>query len=249
MSIESNKELMRELKLKGMLAEYEAECESGQFHQIAFDERLGYLLGAEDNRKRDTRTRTRHSMAHFAQPFACIEDIIYDADRALDKACLLRLASCEYIGRHENILVLGASDCGKTYIGCALGGAACRRGIRVRYTRLSDMFSALAEAEVNGRYLKKFKEYATIPLLLLDDFMLSIPSIKEVQILIELCERREFTGSTIICSQLAPAEWQKRIDEKIQANAIYSRLVPSSHELIVKGARPMRERLSTTKER
>jgi hypothetical protein len=58
------------------------------------------------------------------------------------------------------------------------------------------MFSALAEAEVNGRYLKKFKEYATILLLLLDDFMLSIPSIKEVQILIELCERREFTGST-----------------------------------------------------
>ena len=169
------------------------------------------------------------------------------ADRALDRTTLLRLASCEYISRHENILVLGASDSGKTYIGCALGGAACRRGIRVRYTRLVDMFSALAEAEVNGKYLKKFKEYSAVPLLLLDDFMLSIPTIKEVQILIELCERREFTGSTIVCSQLAPADWQKRIDEKIQANAIHSRLVPSSHELLIKGIRPMRERLSTTK--
>ena len=109
------------------------------------------------------------------------------------------------------------------------------------------MFSALAEAESAGKYLKKFKEYATVPLLLLDDFMLSIPTIKEVQILIELCERREFSGSTIVCSQMAPAKWQKRIDEKIQANAIHSRLVPSSHELLIKGISPMRERLSTTR--
>ena len=247
MSIETNKELMRELKLKGMLFEYEAECESSQFHHVPFDERLAYLLGAKDSRKRDMRTRTRHNMAHFAQPSACIEDIIYDTDRALDKSVILRLASCEYINRHENILVLGASDSGKTYIGCALGAAACRRNIQVRYTRLVDMFSALAEAESAGKYLKKFKEYATVPLLLLDDFMLSIPTIKEVQILIELCERREFSGSTIVYSQMAPAKWQKRIDEKIQANAIHSRLVPSSHELLIKGIRPMWERLSATK--
>ena len=243
MSIESNKELMRELKLKGMLAEYEAECDTGQFDQLPFDTRLGYLLSAEDNQKRDNRTRIRHNKAHFAQPSACIEDIIYDADRKLDQSFVLKLASCDYIRRNENILVLGASDSGKTYLGCALGSAACRRGIRVRYTRLSDMFSRLAQAEESGKCLKTFREYCSVPLLVLDDFMLTIPTIKEVQILIELCERREFSGSTIVCSQIAPADWQKRIDEKIQANAIYSRLVPTAHELLVKGIKPMRERL------
>jgi len=245
MSIESNKELMRTLKLKGMLDEYDVECGTSDFDVIPFDDRLGYLLTAEDSRKRDNRTRNRHNKARFAQPDACIEDIIYDTDRALDRSEILRLSSCEYVGRHDNILVLGASDSGKTYIGCALGGAACRRGFKVRYTRLTDMFEALAQAEVNGGYLKAFREYATVPVLLLDDFMLAIPSIKEVQILVELCERREFSGSTIVCSQMAPEEWQGRMDEKIQANAIYSRLVPAAHRLFIKGNKPMRERLRT----
>jgi DNA replication protein DnaC len=246
--MEINKDMMRTLKLKGALAEYEAELESSQYSMLPFDERLGYLLAAEDNHKRDNRTRIRHNKARFAQPGACIEDIIYDVDRELDKTLILQLASCDFVSRRENVLVLGASDSGKTYLGCALGGAACRRGIRVLYARLADMFTRLAEAEVKGGYQKMFRAYTSVPVLLLDDFMLSIPSIKDVQTLIELCERREFTGSTIVCSQMAPADWQKRIDEKIQANAIYSRLVPNAHELVIKGGKPMRERLSTVRQ-
>jgi DNA replication protein DnaC len=247
MSVQANKDLLRALKLKGMLDEYDAEVQSGQFDSLPFDERLNYLLCAEESRKRDNRTRNRHNKAHFAQADACIEDILYDADRGLDKATILRLASCEYVSRHENILILGASDSGKTYLGCAIGGAACRRGIKVCYSRLTEVFSILANAEKDGKYLKKFREYATVPVLLLDDFMLTTPTIKEVQILIELCERREFSGSTIVCSQMHPSDWQKRIDEKIQANAIYSRLVPSAHEVTIKGGRPMRERVSQVK--
>jgi DNA replication protein DnaC len=115
----------------------------------------------------------------------------------------------------------------------------------VAYIRLTDLFEALDRAEATGKLTKEFRYYATVSVLVLDDFLLSVPTLKQVQSLVELMEQRERTSSTIICSQLDPHNWHKRIDEAIQANCIYSRVVPTAHVIELKGKTPMRERYST----
>lgn len=208
-------QVMIELRCKGMLAEYEDQLRSPEIQSLSFNDRLGLLLGAERDLKRSNKVRNCCNLARFAQPDACIEEIIYDADRKLDKERVLKFSTCSYIGDHDNVLVLGASDCGKSYVACALGNAACRRGIKVRYVRLADFFADIERGEQDGKYRKLFREYCRVPLLIVDDFLLSIPTVKQVQTLLELVEHREFTTSTIICSQLHPSDWQQRVDEKI----------------------------------
>lgn len=242
MTEETLKDMMVNLKLRGMLAEFDTQT-PGSTSGLSFNERLGILLQAECDQKRNNKIRNCNRLARFAQPQACVEEIIYDADRSLDRDGMARLASCSYISNHENVLALGASDSGKSYVGCALGNAACRHGIKTRYVRLAELFEEIERAEGDGMYRRKFSEFAKIPLLVLDDFMLSIPTVKQVQILLELVERREYAGSTIVCSQLHPSQWEERMDEKIQANSIYSRLVPGAHWIEIKGDRPMRERM------
>lgn len=242
MNAQTVRNLMSELKLKGMLKEYEVQLDGG-FPDMTFDERLAMLLQAQCDLKRSNSIASMNAKAKFSQPGACIEDIDYSEDRGLDKRLILELASCSYVRNNQNVLVLGASDCGKTYMGCALGNAACRHQLKTRYVRLADMFKDLEQAALNGDYIKKFNEYAKVKVLILDDFLVSIPTIEQVQTLLELVERREYSGSTIVCTLLHPSDWQARIDEKIQANSIYSRLVPNSQWIEIKGDVPMRERI------
>ncbi|MDR0308963.1 MAG: ATP-binding protein [Coriobacteriales bacterium] len=238
-------DLLRALRYRGMLEEFEAQLKSNEYDSLSFIERFSLLVEAEYLRKQNSRIQLRNKKAGFAQGDACIEGIDYSLDRNINKDTILKLASCTYVSRHENILILGPSDSGKSYLGCALGNAACRRDIKVSYMRLADLFESLDRAETAGRLTKVFRFFATVSILVLDDFLLSVPTLKQVQILVELMEQRERTASTIICSQLAPRDWHKRIDEAIQANCIYSRLVPSAHLIELKGATPMRERYST----
>lgn len=243
MTEEEIRQTMTELRCKGMLAEYDDQLRSPDMRSLSFNDRLGLLLSSERDLKRSNKVRNCHNLARFAQPNAYTEDIIYDEDRKLDRDTVIKLASCSFVKNKENVLVLGKSDSGKTFTGCALGNAACRRGIKTKYVRLADFFSEIERAESEGKYRKVFSDYCRVPLLIADDFLLSIPSVKQVQILLELVEHREFTASTVICSQLHPSNWQQRIDEKIQANSIYSRLVPQAHWLEINGTQPMRERI------
>jgi DNA replication protein DnaC len=245
MGIDTAKEQLRYLRLTGMLEELEAQMQTQEYDSMSFVERISLLVDAEYLKKRNGRAQLRHRQARFAQGDACIEGIDYAADRDLNKDSVLRLASCTYVKRHENILVLGPSDSGKTYLSCALGNAACRREIKVFYRRLADLFAALDHAEQSGCLTKLFRHYTSVPVLILDDFLLSVPTLKQVQTLVELLEQREHNASTIVCAQLHPRDWHKRIDEAIQANCIHSRLVPSAHVIDLKGGMPMREKYSS----
>jgi DNA replication protein DnaC len=234
-------EYLGRLKLGGMAEAYADQMESGQYDKMSFEDRFALIVEAEYLRKKNNRIALRHRKAAFAQGDARIEDIDYSPDRELERDTILRLASCNYVKRFENILVLGASDSGKSFLGCALGNAACRHDIKVKYYRLTDLFEHLEVARLSGGLQKAFKELASVSVLVLDDFLLSVPTIQQAQLLVELLEKREFGASTIICSQLDPKDWHKRIDEQIQANCLYSRIVPAAHIIVIKG-KPMRER-------
>jgi len=245
MGMDTARDQLRYLGMSGMLDELEAQMGSNQYDGLAFSERFSLLVDAEYMRKKNNRAELRHRQARFSQGSACIEGLDYSPDRNLNKDAVLTLASCAYVARHENILLLGSSDSGKTYLACALGNAACRREIKVAYHRLTDLFQVFDQAENTGGLGKVFRRYATVPVLVIDDFLLSVPTLKQVQTLMELLDQREHIASTIICSQLHPRDWHKRIDEAIQANCIYSRLVPAAHVIELNSAVPMRERYST----
>lgn len=65
---------------------------------------------------------------------------------SLDKGQMLEFSTCRYISDDHHIILKGASGNGKTYIACALGTAACRNFIKVRYVCLPDLLNELTVA-------------------------------------------------------------------------------------------------------
>ena len=139
-----------EMKLSTMAASYRQQMGDNGIHKLSFDERFGLLVDTEWTTRKNNRLKRLIHSADFPMSGACVEDIEYRADRKLNREQITHLATCAYIADKRNIIILGATGAGKTYLGCALGMSACRRFYSVKYIRLPDLFDELSVARGIG---------------------------------------------------------------------------------------------------
>ena len=194
-------EQLRAMKFSAMAAAFEQQLKEPKcYSQLGFEERFGLMVDAEWNRRQANKLEKRIHDARLDIPSATMEGIEYHEDRKLDKAELLRYASCKYIDDEHHIVLKGATGSGKTYIACALGNAACRKFKSVRYIRMPELLDELTIARAEGNFKKVCKAYAKADLLILDEWLIRCLSHQESYDLLEIVESRSKHGSTIFCT-------------------------------------------------
>ena len=214
---------------------------------MGFEDRFGLLVDAEWNRRQANKLARRIHDAHLDIPSATVDTIEYHADRRLDKAEITRYATCQYIDEEHHIIIKGATGSGKTFLGCALGNAACRKFKSVRYTRMPELLDELSIARAEGQFKKVTRAYAKVDLLILDEWLLRRLSPQESYDLLEIIEHRSKHGSTIFCTQYETAGWYERINPDPEqdspiADAIMDRIINNAYVVSVDGKISMRER-------
>lgn len=116
---------LNELRLRSMADSLREQMKSPSFASLSFEERFGLIIDAEWVRRKNKQLDRLIKKSTFKFPFACVEDIEYHTDRHLDQVQILRLSTGNYIHEKHNVIIMGASGAGKTYLGCALGISAC----------------------------------------------------------------------------------------------------------------------------
>lgn len=229
-----NASQMRGLKLSSMARAYDAQLQQPKLHELAFDDRLALLLEAEDSSRRNRKLTRLVSQASFREQ-AALEDVDYRAGRGLDKALMASLATCSWITRHQNLLILGPTGLGKTWLACAIGHQACRQGMTVKFHRVSDLFDTIADAQHDGT-LPKLKLALTKPdLLILDDFGIGDMSTTASQLLLDVLDGRMHRGSLLVTSQYPIDAWHGLFPDPTIADAALDRFVHNSHRINLKG--------------
>ena len=117
---------LHEMRLSVMADAYRNQMKDNSFHELSFEERFGLMVDAEWSKRKNNHLTKLIKNAGLHIGNAAIEDIEYHADRKLDKTLITRLSTCNDIAEKHNIIILGASGAGKTYLSCAFGMAACR---------------------------------------------------------------------------------------------------------------------------
>jgi len=235
-------EKLRSMNLGTMARYFDKQLSDANISSLTFEERFSMLVDVEWTTRRNNRLKRLIRAANYSETEAALEDIDYAPDRALDRALLERLSSCDYILKCRNVILLGATGSGKTYISSALGMKASRSFMTVRYIRLPELLTDLAIARSEGTYKKVLKTYKTVSLLIIDEWLLTPLKDTEARDLLEIVEGRYHKGSTIFCSQFDVKGWHEKIGDHTLADAIVDRIVHDAYTITIKGKESMRKK-------
>jgi DNA replication protein DnaC len=239
---------LRDLRLSGMAKHLEQQLEQpGTYSDLSFTERLDLMLDHE-LLSRDHRKQERLISQAKLKLRATVQEIDYKHPRGIQKAQLTQLIQCEWINRHQNLLITGPCGSGKTYLACALGHNACMNGFNVRYHRLSRLVLALTQSKADGSYQRLLGQLSKIDLLIIDDWGLEPLSAAHRNDLMEIMDDRYGNKSTLMISQLPTDQWYASIGDNTLADAILDRLMHNAHRLNLQGE-SMRKRKSELTER
>ena len=234
MLMQQTREHLHTLRLTGMLQAVEEQLEQPAVAELSFEERLAMLVDREilyrENRRLDRLLR-----AVKLRVGACVEDIDYRHPRGLEKARMASLVALDWVRQSLNLCLTGPTGCGKTWLACAFGNEACRRGFSVRYLRLPRLFEMLRIAHGDGSYSKLMNQLLKTDLLILDDWGIQKISAAQRNDLMEVIEDRHGRRSTLIASQLPIEHWHEYIGEATIADAVLDRLLHGAHRLNLSG--------------
>jgi DNA replication protein DnaC len=225
---------LRALGLVGMAQALTDQLENPEYHALAFEERLGMLVDREAQ-DRANRRLERNLKAAKLRVSACIEDIDFRHPRGLDRAVVLGLASGQWVDHHHNLIVVGPTGAGKSFLACAITQAAVRAGHTALYLRAPRLLDDLAIAHVDGRWARLLLAWSRIDVLVIDDLAIRPLTPAQAADLLEVIEDRSQRRSTVVTSQLPIAHWHESLGDATLADAILDRLTHNAHRIELRG--------------
>jgi DNA replication protein DnaC len=233
--IEQTLTQLRQLKLSGMANALASQIEQpGTYEALSFEERVQLLTDSEQldrNQRKQQRLLKAARLKIDANPKA----IDYQHPRGLQQAMMAKLLQLEWMNKNQNLLITGPCGSGKTYIACALAHAACMKGYRVKYYRLSRLLLELTQSKADGSYSKALQALSKLECLILDDWGLEPMNAAQRNDLMEIMDDRHGCSSTVMISQLPTDQWYQSIGDNTLADAILDRLMHNAHRIKLKG--------------
>jgi DNA replication protein DnaC len=234
MTIQTLYDQLLELRVPAFRQALQEQQTNPKYAELAFEERLALLVDHECTQRRENRIRRNLHTAAFPMS-ASLEELDLSPARGLERRSVLALGQSNWITARQNMIVLGPTGSGKSFLACAFGTAAVRNGFTVRYHRTSRLLHTLTQVRADGSLTSVLRSLARINLLILDDWMRDAITTQNGQDILEVLDDRFGHTATLIASQVPIVDWHRRIPDPTLADAILDRLVHNAHRVELKG--------------
>lgn len=225
---------LKSLRLPSVKREYAKTATDAAKEGVSYEQYLLRLLETEvgdretrafAKRIKDARLPSRKTLAEF--DFAAMP--------RLDPMKVHRFAACEFVGKAENLLLVGGNGTGKTHLATAIAIEACRRKLSVRFFTVSSLIEMLIEARSERALGRTRASLKKIDLLVLDELgFVPLPA-TGADLLFEVVSDRYERGSIVLTTNLPFEEWVSVLASEPLTHALLDRLTHHVHILEMNG--------------
>lgn len=226
--------VLKRLRLSGVLQTLDLRTEQAVSGNLSHHEFLFRLCSDEVERRESKQLELRLRRASF-DSFKRLEDFEWSFNPEIPKAKIIDLATCNFVAKKHNAILVGKTGVGKSHIAQAIGERACRMGFSVCYTSAHRMLSLLRASRADQSYDKKMLRFTAPDLLIIDDLGLRPLEGDEPIDLYEIIRQRYERGSLVITSNRDLKEWHPLFLDDLMASAAMDRLMHHAKVIVMDG--------------
>jgi DNA replication protein DnaC len=232
--MEQTKQVLTEMKLYGMLHSLDLRLSESINQGIGCSDFLSLLVTDEKMYRDDRAIKRRIRTAQFRVD-ANFERFDHSHKRGIQKTQIQDLRLLQFLKEPRNVLILGPTGVGKTYLASAIGNEACRQGYSVLFFGVNHLIEKIIQARSEGTYLRLRDRLIRPNLLILDDLGIKPLPPEMIQDLYDILEERFQSKCTLITSQLPVSNWSEVIPDEVAIEPIVDRIVQGCVQVELQG--------------
>ena len=209
----------------------------------SYEDFLVALLKMELDSRMESSRKRKIKAAGF--PFLkTIDELDFGRFEHVTEPFIHELASCNFISKRQNIVMIGNPGTGKTHLSIALGIKACMNGINVKFYTAANLSNELIEAQEYKKLIRLEKKLAKVELLIIDELSYLTFNRHQSELLFKVIADRSERQSVIVSTNLKFSDWTNMFENTTMVTALVDRLTFRSHVLNMNSDRPYRAEFS-----
>jgi DNA replication protein DnaC len=226
--------LFAALKLEHLANQYEAILEQAAKKDLGYREVLAEALACEWVGRKQRGTESRLAQARLPW-IKTLDQFDLAFQPSIDRKVIRELSSMGFVGRAENVVLLGPPGVGKTHLAIALGIKAAEVGHRILFLTLEQLMTKLLRARQENRLERQLQQLTYPKVLILDEIGYLPLSRDEASLFFRLVARRYEKASLILTSNKSFVDWGEIFGDTVLATAILDRLLHHATTINIKG--------------
>lgn len=182
------------------------------------------LLEQEVVRRQETDTERRMKLARLPRNHN-LDQYDYNFASGINKRQLDELRELLWLEQAFNLVLMGPSGTGKTYIAAGLVHQAVNKGYRAYFTSMEDLINVLKMKEMTSTALNTYNRFIRAHLIAIDDIMLFPVKKYEAVAFFNLINHLHEQCSIIITTNKSPKQWAETLEDEVLATALLDRLL------------------------
>lgn len=210
----------------------------------SYEDFLLALMKMELDSRMESSQKRRIRAANFPY-IKTIDELDCSRFEHLAEAFIHELASCDFVSKRQNIVMIGNPGTGKTHLSIALGIKACMQGMNVKFYTAANLSNELIEAQEYKKLIKIERQLAKAELLIIDELSYLTFNRHQSELLFKVIADRAERRSVIVSTNLKFSDWVTMFENTTMVTALIDRLTFRSHVLNMNSAHPYRAEHST----